>query len=228
MPAKFSLLTLAALPIIPVALACGGDDGGGKITVRPDAGKTPDSGPVTCTAAATYGGVQGSAQAAGSDGMMGGTGSDSYQVYWIGRMDANTQPDLLQIALFEGGGPFGGGITPGTVQLTGAEADPTMCYACMVMFTDYHMVGSDSADYVDLYFATGGTLNLTSVSGTFEGTGTNLTLTHYVQSGQRSVPRKRGGKVGIAGGPMTARMGSNGATGKPAGMPRFKLGNRTF
>ena len=44
MAAKFSLFTVAALPLIPIALACGGDDGGGKIMVRPDGGGGIDSG----------------------------------------------------------------------------------------------------------------------------------------------------------------------------------------
>jgi hypothetical protein len=227
MAAKFSLLTIAALPLIPIALACGGDDGGGKITVRPDGPSGGgDTGPAACTGAASYGDAL--AQAAGSDGMMGGTGSDAYTVFWIGRMDNNTNSDILQIALIEGAGPFASGITPQTIQLTGNQIDATACDACVIMFTDYNF---DDDTYADLYFATGGTLDLTSVSDTFEGTLSNLTMTHIVQAGNSIVAANDGCDSTFS----TINMGSaimpqeGSATGKPAASgTRFKLPHRFY
>ena len=226
MAAKFSLLTVAALPIIPIALACGGDDGG-NVTVRVDARQTADSGPAACTGSASYGSAL--AQAAGSAGMMGGSGSDAYQLFWLGRMDANTLPDIIQMSLFDGDGPFASGITPQTIQLTGNQVDPTMCDACIIMFTDYDF---DNDTYGDLYFATGGTIDLTSTTDMLQGTITNLTMTHIVQSGQTIVPANDGCDSTFSTITMDAMImdqGSGSATGKSmTAAPRFKLPHRFY
>jgi hypothetical protein len=194
MPAKFSLFTVAALPLIPVALACGGDDGGGKITVRPDS-NTADATPVACTAAGPYGdilaGSDGSnIEGAGSAGMMGGTGSDAYEIYWFGRPDPVVPPDIVELLMFESG-PFATGITPQTVQLTGDETAIDTCSACVLLLTDLHTVGSD-VEYTDVYFVTGGTLSLTSTSDTLTGEITNASFTHVVQSGNTFVSANDG------------------------------------
>lgn len=195
MQAKFSIFTVAAMPLIPIALACGGDDGGGKISVRPDAAKMVDAAPVVCTASTSYTGVTtgSNAQFAGQDG----SGMDM-QVYWFGRMAptppaTSPMPDILQVTLYNGYGPFSGGITPQTIQLTGAEADPAMCSACVIMFTDLYTAGSD-VEYTDLYFTKSGTLTLTSTSppDNFQGTISNLVMDHVVISGQNLVSANDG------------------------------------
>ncbi len=235
MPAKFSLLAVAALPIIPIALACGGDDGGGKISVRPDS-KQNDAAPVVCTAGSSYTGViMGSnTQIAGSDGIVGmTTGSDAYQVFWLGRMDPTAMPDWLQLTLYEGYGPYVGGIVPATVDLAGENSSFSTCTTCLFLFTDLHAAGS-SVEITDYYMPTAGTVKLTSVSGTFEGTLTNVMLQHMVVSGNDLVPANDGCVASIPSATMNVAIrpqGSGSAVGKGDASGKsfqFKLSNRTF
>jgi hypothetical protein len=243
MRAKFSLFTVAALPIIPIALACGGDDGGGTITVRPDSGGTVDTAPVVCTAAANYtGAVAGSnTQFAGSDGSINGTGSDSFEVYYLGRMDPSSMPDLLQVTLYAGVGPFAAGINPANISLTGDELSFATCSACIFLFTDFHAVGS-SYEIVDYYTPTAGMLNITNVeytmnntdgsAGSWMATFTGLKLQHMVPAGNDLVPANDGCTVDIPTMSMNAviEKQEGSANGKPAGRRamKFSLGNRTF
>jgi len=231
MQAKFSIFTVAALPIIPIALACGGDDGGGKITVRADAAKQIDAAPVVCTAAASYTGVVAGSntQFAGSNG----SGSD-LQVYWAGRMDPTAMPDFIEIDLYNGVGPFSAGITPQTISLTGDEANYATCGACVLMFTDLHTVGSD-VEITDFYFPTAGTLMLTSTTDDFMGTVTGLQMQHMIVSGNMLVPANDGCVTSVPSMTMNAVIepqGSGSAWGKPAPSGKmslkFKLPHRTF
>lgn len=230
---KFSIFTVAAMPLIPIALACGGDDGGGgKIMVKPDAAKAIDAAPVVCTASTSYSSPAGSDQFAGEDG----SGSD-YSVYWLGKMDATTMPDFLQLTLYAGYGAFSSGtITPMTIQLTGEELAYETCGACIFLFTDLHRVGSD-VEVTDYYMPTGGTVQLTNVSGSVEGMITNLQLQHMVISGQELLPANDGCNSTISSISMNAMFeGSGSGSGSAWGKPtpdgrmsfRFKLGNRTF
>lgn len=236
MPAKFSLFTVAALPIIPIALACGGDDGGGGIIVRPDAARTVDAAPVECTASSTYTAVAAGSdsQFAGSDGELGATGSNAYQVYWAGIMDATNSPDFLQLSLVNGRGAFSGGIVPANVTLADEELDPSTCGACILLFTNLFRNSSNQVDFTDLYLVTGGSVSVSSVEGQFTGTMNNVTLTHYVESGQSLVPANDGCDVTIPSLSMNAVIepqGSGSAAGKDdTGRMnfRFKLANRTF
>ncbi len=230
MPAKFSLFTVAALPIIPIALACGGGDSGGKISVRPDAAAAIDAAPVVCTAAATYTGV-----VSGSNTQFAGSanaGSD-LQVYWAGRMDPTAMPDFIEIDLFNGVGPFSAGITPQTISLTGDEADFATCGACVRMFTDLHKVGSNT-EITDIYMPTAGTLQLTSTTDNFTGTVTGLQLQHMLISGQMLVPANDGCMGSVASMTMNAvikpQTGSATGKGEPTGAMafKFKLAHRSF
>lgn len=235
MPAKFSVFTVAAMPIIPIALACGGDDGGGKITVRPDS-NIADAAPVVCTAAPTYGDVLAGSntQFAGSDGIPGMTmGSDSYSVYWLGRMDPTAMPDFIQLTLYEGYGAFSTGLTPKTVQLTGDEAAYATCGACLFMFTDLHQGAGSGVEITDYYMPTAGTLTLTSVADQFEGTISGLMLQHMVISGNDLVPANDGCVASVPTLTMNAaieaqEMMANGKGEPGAKTFRFKLSNRTF
>jgi hypothetical protein len=181
MPAKFSLLAVAAVPLVPVALACGGDDGGGGIKV-PDAKVFNDAPPPPpdaadlCTATTDYGAVT----FAGSNSQSARSqGSGSAQaIQYVGRLNADAMPDILDIELYAGYGAFMGGtntITPKTIQLTGPETNYKDCGACVIILTDLHMMGSGVAE-TDIYFAKSGTLNLTSTTTNFQGTLSNVTF----------------------------------------------------
>ncbi len=231
MPAKFSVFTVAALPLIPIALACGGDDGGGKISVRPDAAKLIDAAPVVCTAAPTYGNVLAgsNSQFAGSDGS-----GDMLQVFWGGRVDPTAKPDFIQVSLYTGVPPFDAGITPATVSLTGDQAAYATCGACVFMFTDLYSA-NNMINITDIYMPTAGTLMLTDVDGRFEGSISGLMLQHMIMAGNELVPANDGCVASVPTLTMSAVIepqGSGSATGKPGADGkmsfRFALPNRTF
>jgi hypothetical protein len=175
MPAKFSMFAVAAMPIIPIALACGGDDGGGGIKI-PDAKVFMDAPPMPdaadiCTATTDYASVT----FAGSNSQSARTsGSGSQQsMQYVGRLNGDPMPDILDIELYAGFTVFMGGIAPKTVQITGAETNYKDCGACVLLLTDLHMQGSGVAE-TDVYFAKSGTLTLTSTTTNFQGTLTNV------------------------------------------------------
>ena len=172
MPAKFSVFAVCAMPIIPIALACGGDDGGGGGIKVPDAkvfndAPAPQDAPDICTATTDYASVT----FAGSNSQSArSTGSGSNQsIQYVGRLNADPMPDILDIELYAGYTVFTGGIAPKTVQLTGPETNYKDCGACVLLLTDLHMMGSGVAE-TDVYMAKSGTLTLTSTTTNFQGT----------------------------------------------------------
>jgi hypothetical protein len=181
MPAKFSVLAVSAMPLLSVALACGGDDdGGGGITV-PDAatGGGSGSGQMDAPAQAncfvepmytpTFGAMDQFAETNGS----GATGSNAHTEVWGARLDQTMTPDLIQVELYAGVAAFNGtDIMPKTIQLAGEELNYKTCAACVRIFADATQMASAAQ-----YFATGGTLTLTSTQGNFTGTLTDVTLT---------------------------------------------------
>lgn len=175
MPAKFSIFPVAAMSLIPFAFACGGDDdGGGPIMVQPDASSGPmDAPPVNCTADPSYSPTFG----ADTQGATIVTGMQGTRLNWSGLLNTQQPLDGLVINLFSGFTVFENGIVPGTFQLTGEETSFATCGACVEIGTDLVMTQQGIAP-TDVYFATGGTLTLTSVEQTFEATVTDLTLTH--------------------------------------------------
>lgn len=229
MPAKFSLFIVAALPIIPIALACGGDDTG-MIMVRPDAMKAIDAAPVVCTGGPTYGAVPvaagSSAQFAGSDGS-----NANYQIYWGGRADTMQPTDILQVSLRNGVGPFASGIVPATVQLTGPESAFETCAACTLLLTDITSDGMGGANITDIYMPTAGTLTLTETGPeNVVGSITGLVMQHMLVSGNMLVPANDGCTATFGAVTMDAMMSPQEmmATGKPGMSLKFKLPNRTY
>jgi hypothetical protein len=177
MPAKFSILTICALPIIPIALACGGDDDSGKITVQADA-NAPDMA-INCTALPSYAGIAtGSGTQLATDVPASGTGSSAqpHVQSYLGAM--NPDIDALRLLLYAGFGGFGSGdIKPGTYPLTGDDTAFSTCGLCVLVGTDVTMSGQ-----ADWYMATGGSITLTMAGGgsntTLSGSLTNVSFAH--------------------------------------------------
>lgn len=214
MPAKFSILTVAAIPLLPIIplLACGGDDGGGVHVLDASVDGRPIDAPEACTAAASNPSVAdfGSNQRASSKG----TGS-AQEMNWFGPINADAMPDLLAIDLYAGYGAFEGmNISPKTITLTGVEADYASCGACVLLLTDLHQAGSGAA-ITDTYMANGGTLTLTSTATNFTGSLSNVTFRRVMIGSGGATTNVGTCASGLDGGSFTApiTIGSAGFTG---------------
>ena len=177
MRSKLSTFTLVCLPM----LACGGDskthvDSGIHLADSP--GLT--DAPAACTGAASYAPTFGSGAQQAKNYPAAGSGSSAtpHEETWLGALNADQ--DTLVIQLYQGFGGFGSGdVRTGTFPLTGADGVYSTCGACVFMATN---VGSNS--FADYYFATAGSLTLTSVTGTLSGSLSGVTLTHVGSDAQ--------------------------------------------
>lgn len=178
MPAKFSVLAVVATPLLPFLLACGGDDDGGGGGGTTDASMSTDApaqmdAALNCTASATYSPTIGADNSQVDD--VPAMGQTPHQQYLDALINNDQMPDQLEIALVAGRGAFtGGDIKTGTFQLDTAL---TSCGACGLLITD--VAGQNQ--FADFYFATSGTLTLTSVETNLTGTLTNVTFQHVMK-----------------------------------------------
>lgn len=174
-------------------LACGGGGGGGMQNPNPDAAS---SAPIVCTASSSYGSASivaaGSAYAFtyaeitadGSNGLI-----DANQGF-TGDLNSDPLPDSFELDLYQGLGAFGsdgsgsGMITKGTYALAGDDLSFQLCGLCVQIFTNLDADGAP----VDLYFATAGSITLSSVgtptgsdvsTGTLAGSLTNVTFAQW-------------------------------------------------
>jgi hypothetical protein len=175
-----SLKRMVLTGVLMVA-ACGGggDDNTADrmiITTGPDAGEGPGDpdaggGPVTCTATESYG-----AATIGNQSAVYNMTPNPDLLAGFGTLNDDTTPDVFQVELYKGFGPFmTGEIVPGTYQLTGAELDYATCGVCVRILSD---LNTANGEYVDDYFQTGGTVTITSVSPNLTLTVSNITLEH--------------------------------------------------
>jgi hypothetical protein len=172
------LSTLSLVVSVPAVLAaqlfaCGGSSGtpDAHIHVIDSPGGGVDA-PAPCTATASYGAANvGSAQGAQTSGS-----GNMHAEVWDGGLNGDV--DVLQLELYAAAGAFTGDITTGTFSISGADAQYKTCGVCVRIFTDLTGTGS-AATYKDDYFATSGSVTLTSVSGSnFAGTMSNVMLQH--------------------------------------------------
>ena len=132
-----------------------------------------DTTPAVCLASASYGNP--GALSGGTEVDLMATGA---VVVWWG--DLNQDPDEIVIELYAGWGVFTAGLRPGTFPLTGAELSYQTCGACVFVEADISAEGNVGQEY----FATGGTLTLTSVSGRLTGSLSNVTFQHVLFDGK--------------------------------------------
>lgn len=223
---KFSVLTVSAMPILSVALACGPSDdgkGGGIHVVDASMGSGSGSGQVDAPGAVecyveqmytpSFGSADQGAQTAGS----GASGSNAHTEVWDGRLNQDASPDIVQVELYAGFAAFmGTDITPKTIQLSGDELNYKSCGACVRIFAD-----STQSDSAAQYFATGGSITLTSTSGSLQGTLSNVTLEKVTidSTDYTSTPVGDGCNTKIVNASMSAQLmtGSGSATsGNPS------------
>jgi hypothetical protein len=177
MTAKLDLLVAVSIPLAPL-LACGsGSSKPVDSNIHPfDAPGSGSNHP--CTASASY--SMGSNQQAINSPA--GT-STPHVEEWDGFLNNDSAPDQLTLVLIAQHTGFGtGDIKTGTYTLGSDDTKgPQTCGICAYIYTDLYMQGSSSQP-TDTYFATGGSIQLTSVgtngSGTLSGTVTNVTFDH--------------------------------------------------
>lgn len=168
-------LALVAL----VLAACGGGEKKNDV-VLPDApnNPTPDAPSQACLVASSLGTV--TPANAFAQHSMGMNGMPPGEYVFGTLINADATPDALQIELYAGFGAFPGALPAAgaTVQITGAEANYATCGACVRIFTDLDTSTGNSAEE-NSYFATSGTIQLTSITETsVAGTLTNLQFDH--------------------------------------------------
>lgn len=222
MPAKFSILTVTAMPLLTVALACGGSDdghGGGIHVVDASTGGSGSNqidapAQVQCYVDPMYTPSFGSNNQAAQTAGSGASGSNAHTEAWYGALNGDMTPDVVQVELYAGFAAFAGAdITPKTIQLAGDELNYKTCGACVRVFADVPQMGDSPAQY----FATGGTLTLTSTTGTLTGTLENVTLEKVTinSTDYTSTPVGDGCQTKIVNASMNAMLmtGSGSATG---------------
>ena len=160
---RFSLV-LTAL----IAVGCGGDDSGGNpgADARRIDGAAPIDASTACVASADYGTIMPMAmeQSAGEDEIGPDGGTRTY--YFILMIVGNGTPNvaILELDLWPGDGVFSGGLMTGNVPLAGEELDQAACGVCAYLLSDLTIDSMMRITAFDeVYFATGGSVNLTSV-----------------------------------------------------------------
>ena len=142
---------------------------------RPDARESsaPDArvASTTCSAPTSFAALGPLADGAGEtgDGLDG-----AYDLYW-GPLEDGMPGDHISLELWEGYGPFAGGLRTGTFSITGDETDYAVCGMCAIIATDY-----DGTNYRDTYMAQSGSITINSVDGSISGTMSNVTFRHVL------------------------------------------------
>ncbi len=157
---------------------CGGDDAEVAVdaadvdaAIEIDAGV--DAAQHVCLTEPTFGAATLASQQATSGG---GTGaSDPDSVVFTAAANADLTPDLFEFELYKGFGVFSvGSIQPGTYTISGAELNYATCGICPRIFTDFDEATQMTAE--QQYYATGGTITITSVTPDLTGTVSDLTF----------------------------------------------------
>ncbi len=87
----------------------------------------------------------------------------------------NADADIVSMEIWNGYGVFENSpIAVGTYEITGTELSFDTCGVCAFLYADV----VDENNPGDQYFATGGTVEITSIEGNFTATLTNVTYAH--------------------------------------------------
>lgn len=153
---------------IALALAClaACSDGSSTSDAQPDAYDT-----ARCLIAGHYGAL---GALTGTAGTMGGTTATI-------TLDAGPPRDTFFLKLVAGKGAFSGGIAPGSYAIAGADAQYLDCGLCVHIIADI-VTGSGPSKF---YFATSGTVTMTSTSPPIAGSAETLRFVEVdIGSGQ--------------------------------------------
>jgi hypothetical protein len=159
---------ILALALISLTAACssgGGDDGPSLVD---GGGDSPDSAGGTCFADTAYSAGLGNQGAQSS----GGTAAAPNGITAQGTLNAAEPFDIFQLELIKGFGVYTTNITVGQHTLSGDELNYATCGLCPRLFTD--CTTTECAD--QQFYATGGTINVTSITPNLTYTVSNLTF----------------------------------------------------
>jgi len=165
-------------------VACGGGESrpDASLIVQPDA---PTDAPKPCGATASYGTVTPMDEIATRS-----ADTNPSEIFYDAAMNQDPKFDNLSLQLFKGLGAYTTGeIVPGIVALSGPETNYETCGACVLIYVDLDPDNEFADDGV--YMATGGTINLTSLSPNIRGTLSNVSFTHVTvdpDNNYRSTP----------------------------------------
>lgn len=164
---RIASLVVASLLVV----GCNGGEShpDATIIVQPDA---PIDAPKPCGATPTYGTVTPMDEIASRDLDVNPT-----ELYYDAAMNPDVKFDDLSLQLFKGLGAYTTGeIAPGVVALSGPETNYETCGACVLIYVDLDPANEFMDDGV--YMATGGTINLMTVTPNIKGTLSNVSFTH--------------------------------------------------
>ncbi|HSZ83589.1 MAG TPA: hypothetical protein VLA14_14985 [Polyangia bacterium] len=137
-----------------VAGAAGGSDGGADTSSDGNAPEVNACGFVPNLGTATF--VMQTAQEGGDRS----TSTVHNAIAWLGQLDNNTEPGMLDVQLYKNAAPFGAMLQSMSISLTG-QSDFKTCGACVFYHPAYE-IGVELRAQKD-YIATSGTLNITAV-----------------------------------------------------------------
>ena len=105
------------------------------------------------------------------------TTTEHDSVSWLGPINNNTRPDVLDVQLYKSKAPFGAMLAPMSISLAG-QNDFATCGACVL----FHPVWNDGAPLhaQTNYIAKSGTLNITAVVPNGNTTQLTATLSNVV------------------------------------------------
>ncbi|MEM9488575.1 MAG: hypothetical protein AAGC55_05495, partial [Myxococcota bacterium] len=161
-----------------ICAACG-DDGDDDGTGTDAGGPSTDASSANCLAIADHGTVTPAADDLAADSFGSTVAEDPDFLVLTVLLNNDPAPDAFLLELYKlPGGVFAGGIVPGTYQIAGAELQYADCSVCPRIFTDFNLAVDPPEPSDAGYLATGGTVQIDSVTPNFAGSVTGLTFQH--------------------------------------------------
>lgn len=185
--------------LMAALVACDGGGGGGGADGGVDA--SVDA-PVVCSVStATFGdrGALTPSSCIQDPGELPADPSDDV-IVMLAPLQTGIPFDELEIELWAGFGALADGIADGDYPIMGDDLQYSTCGICVFISSQR----TDPEAYVDDYFATGGTLHLTSVMGNLTGSINDLTFEHVTVDSGRTIPVGDGCVTAVAHATFTA------------------------